>query len=133
MNRVAIALCALGVVAMMPLSDAAQQGTIMERQLTTGPLQKDLDNNINFSPDGNYLVFDCRDERGIGGNDRLGKVDLRTGKVTLFYIQPTVRGVGAASFLTDHDVIAIHALLSDSPYDFTVRGGRILPAEADAA
>lgn len=119
--------------AFMPLSDVSQQPMPSERQLTTGPLQKDLDNNANFSPDGRFLVFDCRDERGIGGNDRLGKVNVRSGQVTLFYTQPSLRGVGAASFLSAHEVIAIHALLAGAPYDFTVRGGRILPSNGDTA
>jgi hypothetical protein len=102
-----------------------------ERQLTSGPLQKDLDDNINFSPDGRYLVFDCRaEEAGIGRNDRLGKVDVHTGEITLFYKQtPPVIGLGAPSFLNDHEVIAIHALTSGLLYDLTVRGGMIIAAD----
>lgn len=131
-RRTTIALCTFGSVALTSLPAAVHQKKPMERQLTFGPTPKNLDNNINFSPDGNYLVFDCRDEQGIGGNTRLGKVNVRTGQVTLFYVQPTTLGVGAVSFLSDHEVIAIHALLSGIPYDFTVRGGRILPAEGAA-
>jgi len=101
-----------------------------ERQLTTGPLQKDLDNNINWSPDGRLLVFDCRTHQsGIGENTRLGTLDVRTGKVAIIYEQhPPVAGVGAPSFLDDHHIIAISALDSGLKYDFTVRGGRIIPA-----
>jgi hypothetical protein len=101
-----------------------------EHQITTGPLQKDLDNNLNFSPDGRYLVFDCRDEGGIGANTHLGKVNVRTGEVMVFYTQPPpARGVGAPSFLNNREVIAIHALTSGLPYDLTVRGGMIIPAD----
>jgi hypothetical protein len=101
-----------------------------ERQLTHGPLQKDLDDNINFSPDGRFLVFDCRDEKGINGNSRLGKVDVRTGETTVFYMQkPPALGVGAASFLSNQEVIAIHALTNGLTYDFTVRGGMIIAAD----
>jgi hypothetical protein len=101
-----------------------------ERQLTQSPLQKDLDDNINFSPDGRYIVFDCRDEKGINGNSRLGKVDVRTGETTVFYTQkPPSLGVGAASFLNNHEVIAIHALTNGILYDFTVRGGMIIAAD----
>jgi dipeptidyl aminopeptidase/acylaminoacyl peptidase len=100
-----------------------------ERQLTAGPLQKDLDANINFSPDGTRLVFDCRGPTGINGNDRLGVVNVETGAVTVFYTQiPPTLGVGAPSFLNDHEVVAIHAL-EGHPYDFTVRGGRIIAAD----
>src|SRR5258708_33564227 len=82
-----------------------------ERQLTHGLLQKDLDDNINFSPDGRYLVFDCRDEKGINDNSRLGKVDVKTGETTVFYTQkPRSLGVGAASFLNNHQIVAIQAL-----------------------
>jgi hypothetical protein len=101
-----------------------------ERQLTNGPLQKDLDDNINFSPDGKLLVFDCRGKAGINGNNRLGLVDVQTGEVTVFYTQtPPTLGVGAPSFLNDQEVVAIHALTSGRTYDFTVRGGRIIAAD----
>ena len=99
----------------------------MERQLTRANFNCNLDNNVNFSPDGNWLVFDCRDDRGINGNSRLGKVNVKTGESILFYEQgPTVLGVGAASFLGSREVIAIHAI-PGLLYDFTVRGGMIIP------
>ena len=103
-------------------------GSVHERQLTNGSLNKDLDCNVNFSADGRYLVFDCREEEtGIGRNTRLGKVDVRSGEVTVFYEQKgKARGVGAASFIGNHEVIAIHALESGLKYDFTVRGGMII-------
>lgn len=105
-----------------------------ERQLTFDALQKDLDNNINFSPDGRLLVFDCRDEGGIGGNTRLGYVDLASGRVTVFYEQKgKAKGVGAASFLGQNSVVAIHALTSGLPYDFTVRGGMIISTDGSGA
>jgi hypothetical protein len=101
-----------------------------ERQLTTGPLQKDLDDNINFSPDGKVLVFDCRGATGINGNDRLGVVNVETGKVDIVYRQtPPLLGLGAPSFLNNHEIIAIHALASGIKYDFTLRAGRIIPAD----
>lgn len=66
-----------------------------ERQLTRGSLPKDLDNNINFSPDGRRVVFDCRDEGGINTNTRLGCVDIETGAVSILYAQkPPALGVG---------------------------------------
>ncbi len=101
-----------------------------ERQITEGPLQKNLDNNINFSPDGHRIVFDCRGEKGINGNSRLGYVDLRSGRTVLFYEQKLpVLGVGAASFINNSEIVCIHALLSGLTYDFTVRGGRIIPID----
>lgn len=127
----------LGTATMIDLLAAIPAGNVpitmpsSERQLTFDPLQKDLDNNLNFSPDGNLLVFDCRPAlHSIPENNRLGKVDVRTGEVTVFYtMPPPLQGVGAASFLNDREVIAIHALTSGLKYDFTVRGGMIIAAD----
>ncbi|NLI00318.1 MAG: DUF3748 domain-containing protein [Chthonomonadales bacterium] len=105
-----------------------------ERQLTSDPLPKNLDNNINFSPDGRFVVFDCRDKGGINTNRRLGVVEIATGKVTIFYTQkPPSLGVGAASFLNANSVVAIHALTSGLTYDFTVRGGMIIATDGSGA
>ena len=99
-----------------------------ERQLTNAAFDCDLDNNINFSPDGRWLVFDCRDRGGINTNSRLGKVNVATGETVIFYKQTQgTLGVGAASFLGNDEVIAIHAI-PGLLYDFTVRGGMIIPA-----
>ena len=126
-------LAAWGLVALAALSRYGGRNIFehfQERQLTHGPLQKDLDDNINFSPDGHFIVFDCRDEKGINGNSRLGKVDVRTGETTVFYTQKLpALGVGAASFLNNQEVIAIHALTNGLLYDFTVRGGMIIAAD----
>jgi len=122
-------LSALAALALwMPAMHEA--GPLPERQLTHGPLPKDLDNNLNFSQDGRWLVFDCRDAGGIHTCDRLGRVNVETGEVHVFYGQkPPVLGVGAASWLTPTEVIAIHALDSGLPYDFTVRGGKVIPVD----
>jgi len=102
-----------------------------ERQLTHGPGNKDLDNNINFSPDSRYLVFDTRDA-GIENCRTIEKVDVHTGKITVLYRAPNpVRdigpGVGAPSFMPDGDVIFIHGLGSTPAlrYDFARRFGAI--------
>ena len=102
--------------------------TIHERQLTFGPVNHDLDNNINFSPDGRFLVFDCRGVGDIPSNRTLGIVEVLTGKTEYFYRTPEEQsGVGAASFLNNREVIAMHALSQDIRYDFTERAGRIIP------
>ncbi len=102
-----------------------------ERQITHDPIPKHLDNNLNFSPDGRYLCFDCRPSlHGIQDTDTIGKVDVRSGEVTYFYKQiPPVKGIGAVSFLNSREVIAIHALKSGIPYDLDARGGMIIPVD----
>src|SRR5205085_7073161 len=41
--------------------------------------------------------------------------------------------VGAPSFLNNREVVAIHALESGLPYDFTVRGGMIVATDGKSA
>jgi hypothetical protein len=101
-----------------------------ERQLTRSPFPTNLDNNINFSPDGRLVVADTRDDGGINTNKRLVTVDVRTGAVDPFYTLETgLLGVGAASYLNDHEVVAIHALETGQKYDFTMRGGMIIATD----
>lgn len=103
---------------------------IRERRLTHGSVNCDLDNNLNFSPDGRRLLVDCRDSGGINTNRRLATVDVETGKLEIIYEQaPGALGVGAASWIGEGEIVAIHALLSGETYDFTVRGGRIIAAD----
>ncbi|MEP6757171.1 MAG: DUF3748 domain-containing protein [Chthonomonadales bacterium] len=98
-----------------------------ERQLTIGPVDHDLDNNINFSPDSRFVVFDCRKDNSILDNRSLGVVEISTGKIEYFYkMGPEWSGVGAVSFLNNSEVIAMHALQPDFKYDFTERAGRII-------
>lgn len=104
-----------------------------ERQLTNGPLNSDLDNNANFSADGRYLVFDTRDASGIPASRQVGVVDIRTGATRTVYRQPEgLAGVAATSFIGNTEIVAIHCLESGIPYDFTVRGGMIIPVDGRA-
>src|SRR5690606_7948596 len=76
----------------------------------------DLDNNDNFSPDGNWLVYDKRTrEGGIGGCPSIERVNIRTGEVQVLYHLPENKpygpGVGAASYHpVEARVIFIHGL-----------------------
>jgi hypothetical protein len=69
-----------------------------ERQLTFSPISKALDNNDNFSPDGQFLVYDTRDTVGVGlGNSTsIGKVSIATGVETDLYRPKSVVGAQAA-------------------------------------
>ncbi len=81
----------------------------------------DLDNNDNFSPDDQWLVYDTRtEEGGIGANGIIEKVHVKTGEKKILYQTkeqtPYGPGVGAASYShTENQVIFIHGLNNCSP------------------
>ena len=64
------------------LAACAQNNYKLERQITTDFSQNhDLDNNDNFSPDDQWLVYDTRtEEGGIGANGKIEKVNIITGE-----------------------------------------------------
>lgn len=107
-----------------------------EHQITTDFLYNhDLDNNDNFSPDDQWLVYDTRTaEGGIGANGKIEKVHIASGeKVVLYELDQNASygpGVGAVNYShTDDQVIFIHGLLncsSDMPYEQWRRTGAII-------
>ncbi len=120
----------VAISAIIATAAIANDSLINEKQMTRGALHKDLDNNINFSPDGTRLVFDYRGEGGINTNTRVGILDLRTGRDRLCYEEkPPIKGLGAPSFINNTEIVAIHALTSGITYDLAVRGGMIIPAD----
>ena len=76
----------------------------------------DLDNNDNFSPDDQWLVYDTRTaEGGIGGCRSIEKVNVSTGEIEVLYAPenptPYGPGVGAASYHPlEFRVVFIHGL-----------------------
>lgn len=111
-----------------------------EHQITTSYVYNhDLDNNDNFSPDDQWLVYDTRtEEGGIGANGKIEKVNIITGeKVALYELENNTAfgpGVGAANYShTDNQVIFIHGLLNASaeyPYQQWRRTGVIIEDDA---
>ena len=104
------------------LTACTQNKFKVEQQITTDFSQNhDLDNNDNFSPDDQWLVYDTRtEEGGIGANGKIEKVNVTTGeKVTLYELEHNSAfgpGVGAASYShTENHVIFIHGLFNASP------------------
>lgn len=98
-------------------------------------LNHDLDNNDNFSPDDQWLVYDTRDpETGIGACSTIEKVNVETGETsTLFHIPDNHLwgpGVGAVSYgHTKNAVIFIHGLSNiteENPYRQWRRTGVIV-------
>jgi len=92
----------------------------------------DLDNNDNFSPDDQWLVYDTRTESGgIGACGKIEKVNVQTGEKVVLYELPQNKaygpGVGAVSYShTKEKVIFIHGLMNASeekPYQQWRRTG----------
>jgi hypothetical protein len=95
----------------------------------------DLDNNDNFSPDDQWLVYDTRTESGgIGGCSRIEKVHVQTGKKMVLYELAQNKsygpGVGAVSYShTENQVVFIHGLMNiteENPYQQWRRTGVIV-------
>nr|WP_295929144.1 DUF3748 domain-containing protein [uncultured Dyadobacter sp.] len=95
----------------------------------------DLDNNDNFSPDGQWLVYDTRtDEGGIAESARIERVNIETGeKQVLFDIKGNAAwgpGAGAVSYSPkENAVVFIHGLhnsTKENPYQQWRRTGVII-------
>lgn len=116
-----------------------------ERQLTFSAISKALDNNDNFSPDGEFLVYDTRDTvgTGLGNATRIMKVSVTTGRESDVYRPQSVvgdqaaPGLAAASWSPVADeVVFIHGpLVQDTArlgfYSQTNRRGAIVPADGN--
>ncbi|MBC8215594.1 MAG: DUF3748 domain-containing protein [Candidatus Marinimicrobia bacterium] len=108
--------------------------TRTEIQLTFGPYNHSLDNNDNFSPDDQWLVYDTRTDRGgIRMGQTIEKVHTTTGEIQILYTAPNADesgpGLGAVSYNhTFNRVIFIHGLFhhtDDTPYEQWRRFGMI--------
>ena len=107
-----------------------------EKQITHDlSYHHDLDNNDNFSPDGEWLVYDTRtDEGGIAESARIERVNIETGeKQVLFDIRNNGvwgPGAGAVSYSPkEHAVVFIHGLANstkENPYQQWRRTGVII-------
>ena len=118
------------------MSSCQTDTDLNEKQITTDlNYHHDLDNNDNFSPDGEWLVYDTRtDEGGIPASSKIEKVNILTGeKKILFEIknnQPWGPGAGAVSYSPkENAVVFIHGLASsteENPYQQWRRTGVII-------
>jgi hypothetical protein len=107
-----------------------------EKQITYDlTYNHDLDNNDNFSPDGEWLVYDTRtNEGGIAESGRIEKVNVRTGEIRVLYElkdnQIWGPGIGAVSYSSKQNaVVFIHGLSNSSqenPYQQWRRTGVIV-------
>ncbi|WP_428664902.1 DUF3748 domain-containing protein [Runella sp.] len=109
---------------------------LAEKQLTNDlSYNHDLDNNDNFSPDNQWLVYDTRtEEGGIAASAKIEKVNVETGEKKVLYALPNNAewgpGAGAVSYSpVDNAVVFIHGLMSvtkDNPYQQWRRTGVII-------
>ena len=102
---------------MLLASCTSNQTLLKEVQLTFDNTKNhDLDNNDNFSPDGQWLVYDTRTGiGGIGGCPSVERVNIATGKTEVLFVIPDNKdwgpGAGAASYHPlENKVIFIHGL-----------------------
>ncbi|MFC6194464.1 DUF3748 domain-containing protein [Dyadobacter subterraneus] len=107
-----------------------------EKQITHDlTYNHDLDNNDNFSPDGEWLVYDTRtDDGGIPESARIEKVNVKTGEIkVLFKVENNGiwgPGAGAVSYSPkENSVVFIHGLensTKENPYQQWRRTGVII-------
>ncbi|SOE21068.1 Protein of unknown function [Spirosomataceae bacterium TFI 002] len=107
-----------------------------ERQVTNdSDYNHDLDNNDNFSPDDQWLVYDTRtDLGGIAASSKVEKVNITTGEKKVLYRidgnEDFGPGVGAVSFSpVENEIVFIHGLGNSSesnPYQQWRRSGVIV-------
>lgn len=107
-----------------------------EKQITHDlSYNHDLDNNDNFSPDGQWLVYDTRtDDGGIPESPRIEKVNVKTGEIkVLFKVENNGiwgPGAGAVSYSPkENSVVFIHGLensTKENPYQQWRRTGVII-------
>ncbi len=112
-----------------------------EQQITKDfEYNHDLDNNDNFSPDNEWLVYDTRTEAGgIAASSRIEKVNIKTGeKKVVFQVennQDFGPGVGAVSYSpVRNEVVFIHGLRNcteENPYQQWRRTGVIVDEDQE--
>jgi hypothetical protein len=101
-------------------------------QLTDSPQNHFMSPFGPFSPDGQWIVYDTRDdETAMGRNGRIEHVNTQTGRKELVYQTPGQTqygpGCGTASYSpVENKIVFIHGILrttAERPYDFTRRMG----------
>ena len=124
-------------VLVLTIMTSCQTDTALKEKQITNDLayHHDLDNNDNFSPDGEWLVYDTRtDDGGIAASSKIEKVNIKTGeKKILFEVknnQAWGPGAGAVSYSPkENAVVFIHGLDNSSeenPYQQWRRTGVII-------
>lgn len=104
-------------------------------QLTFAPYTHSLDNNDNFSPNDDWIAYDCRTAAGgIRGGKFIEKVNVRTKEIVTIYAAEnpadTGPGIAVVSYHpTQNKVLFIHGLLNHTaarPYTRWRRFGMLV-------
>ncbi len=125
------------VFTILAMNSCQTDTALEEKQITSDPgYHHDLDNNDNFSPDGEWLVYDTRtDEGGIAASSKIEKVNVISGeKKILFEVKNNSEvwgpGAGAVSYSPkENAVVFIHGLdnsTKENPYQQWRRTGVII-------
>ncbi|WP_229598683.1 DUF3748 domain-containing protein [Runella limosa] len=124
----------------LAMTSCSSNSYLKETQLTNDlSYHHDLDNNDNFSPDDQWLVYDTRtDDGGIAASAKIEKVHTQTGEKKVLYALPNNAawgpGAGAVSYAhTEASVVFIHGLMNvtaANPYQQWRRTGIIIKDQA---
>ena len=134
---VVVCVAAHAVEPEINMGDSMSEETHGERQLTHDLTRNAaLDNNLNFSPDGKWLVFDTRDQ-DLTECRSIEKVNVETGERVVLYAAPNPvpgqgPGVAASSYFPYEDaVIFIHGPMTETglSYAMTRRTGAMVPGD----
>ena len=128
-------LLVTGIILSLIIS--CQKHSKSPRQITQEPVNHNLDNNLNFSPDSKWLCYDTRvnDGLGIGDTRRIERVNVFNGKKELIYEAPDFilgkgPGIGAVSyFQKTPQIVFIHGPYTHTglTYEKTCRFGALIP------
>ncbi|MRI01175.1 DUF3748 domain-containing protein [Kriegella sp. EG-1] len=125
---------------------ATKNKIMVEKQLTFNAKTHALDNNDNFSPDGNFLCYDTRYmvfNTNLANSKSVEKVNISTGEETVLWKPESVSGENAAPGVaavsyhpTENKVIFIHGpqlneVENRGYYDIKNRNGAIASADGE--
>jgi uncharacterized protein DUF3748 len=117
---------------------------MIEKQISRSPKTHALDNNDNFSPDGEFLCYDTRGtvyNENLANSKSIEKVKIASGMETVLWNPPSVSGkeaapgVAAASYHPfENKVIFIHGPMLDEVKErgtYSIRNRTALEVDGD--
>jgi len=119
------------LILFMILSCSEENRSWTLKQLTSQEnIDHDMDNNLNFSADNQWICYDTRPASGIGDTRTVERVNIKSGEIKIIYESPQARkirpGVGAASYFPDADRVTFIHGFPDLTYQQYRRFGAIV-------